>query len=255
MANRDSYYVHHPAPTDKKPAVYVPTYQFEHLLDVVNAKLETQLTVPPGKTAEKFYMSFGLGNTPRPRFLGRSNSSEIFMALRKSIPEPHADDDLKKATHLGREAFQSLLDMSRTPKKTNKSDKNRGKRTLSHRAWGRSIKRVQRYLGLRARVVDGPALATGTPQVLDLDSPMAASPEGLPLFVAIDVEAWEQDQGLITEVGIAMLDTADLQGVAPGDGGQNWFSLIRARHIRVKENSWAHNSRYVRGCADKFDFG
>lgn len=250
------YYIHHPAPTDKKPAVFVPTYQFQHLLDVVNAKLETQLTIPPGKTAERFYLRFGVGNTPRPRFLGRTNSSEVFMTLRKSVPEPHADDDLDKATHLGRGEFQNLLDMSRTPKnKEKKSDKNRGKRTLAHKAWGRSIKRVQRYLGLRARAVDEAALATDMEQVFDLNLPMPASSEGSPLFVAIDIEAWEQDQGLITEVGVAMLDTADIQSVAPGEGGLNWFSLIRARHIRVKENSWAHNTRYVRGCADKFDFG
>ncbi|KAL2168183.1 hypothetical protein VTG60DRAFT_300 [Thermothelomyces hinnuleus] len=80
-------------------------------------------------------------------------------------------------------------------------------------------------------------------------------PEQFVLFVAIDIEAWEQDQGIITEIGIAMLDTTEIKDIAPGEGCQNWFPLIEARHIRVKENSWATNSRFVRGCADRFSFG
>lgn len=254
----NSYYMHHPPQTDKtdrKPIVFVPTYQFEHLLDVVNAKLETHLTIPPGKTEERFNMSFGIGNTPRPRFLGRSHAGEIFEILCENIPAPHPDDDLKKATKLAREEFTHVLNMIRaSKKKPKKSDKNRGRRFQEHKAWGRSIKRVQRYLGLRLKSADEAAPSTDSPSVFDLSQPMQA-PEGSPLFMAIDIEAYEQDQGLITEVGIAMLDTADIQNVAPGEGGKDWFPLIRAQHIRVKENAWAKNSRFVHGCADKFDFG
>ncbi len=229
----------------------VPTYQFQHLLDVVNAKLETQLTIPPGRNQERFMMSFGLGNSPRPRFLGRCNSLESFKSLCKGIPEPHSDDDLTKATKLGLKEFRQLLRRSRADRKKGKrSDRNRGKRIRAHQTWGRSVKRVQRYLGLRGKVT------TAEPSgVLDLSLPMPKRPDSTVLFVAIDVEAWEKNHDLITEVGIATLDTADIANVAPGDGGKDWFPLIRARHVRIKENSWAENNHYVHGCADRFSFG
>jgi hypothetical protein len=236
-----------------KPVLFVPTYQFTHLLDVVNAKLETQFTIPHGRNKERFMMSFGVGNSPLPRFLGRSHSAESFKALSMAIPAPHPDDDLTKVTKLGVEEFRQLLRRTRADrKKGKKSDRNRPKRIQMHQDWGRSVKRVQRYLGLRGRAADEMAVKLAD---LDFTRPMVHEPENSVLFVAIDVEAWEQDHGLITEVGIAMLDTTQLKGIAPGEDGQNWLQLISARHIRVKENSWATNSRYVQGCADCFDFG
>jgi hypothetical protein len=250
-----SYYIHCPPDMGEKPVILVPTYQFEHLLDVVNAKLETRFTIPPGRNAERFNMSFGIGNSPRPRFLGRSHDAETLKKLcnLKAIPGPHPDDDLTKATHLGLEEFRELLKRSRADgKKGKKSDKNRAKRIKAHREWGRSVKRAQRYLGLRSRVAGE---AADKPTILDLSQPMAQGPEDSVLFVAIDIEAWEQDQNLITEVGIATLDTTDIQNIAPGNGGENWLLHINARHIRVKENSWANNSRYVHGCANNFSFG
>lgn len=248
-----SYYIHCPPEMKMKPVVMVPTYQFQHLLDVVNAKLETTLTIPPGRNEERFMMSFGIGNSPRPRFLGRSDNPETFRNLWGAIPEPHLDDDLAKATRLGLEEFKDLLRRSRADKKKGKkSDRNRMKRIRAHTAWVQSIKRAQRYLGLRSRIDDKVA---DKPSVLDLSQPIVKAPEGSVIFVAIDIEAWEQNHDLITEVGIAILDTTEIQNAAPGDGGQNWFSHIHARHIRVKENSWATNSRYVHGCAEHFGFG
>lgn len=249
-----SYYIHCPPDMNERPVVLVPTYQFEHLLKVVNAKLETRFTIPPGRNAERFNMSFGLGNSPRPRFLGRSHDPETFKKLckPKAIPAPHPDDDLSKATQLGLEEFRELIKRSRAGKKGKKSDRNRPKRIKAHREWGRSVKRVQRYLGLRGRVSGE---AVDKPTAVDLSQPMAEDPENSVLFVAIDIEAWEQDQNVITEVGIATLDTTDIQNIAPGNGGANWLLHINARHVRVKENSWANNSRYVHGCANNFSFG
>jgi len=232
----------------------VPTYQFQHFLAIVNAKLETQFTVPPGKNKERYMMSFGTGNSPRPRFLGRSNDLASFQSFCKAIPEPHPEDDLSKATMAGLEEFRQLLNKSRADRKrVKRSDRNRMKRFQAHKAWGRSVKRAQRYLGLRAARADGQAAREPAP--IDLNLPMTDGPEGSVLFVAIDVEAWEQNQALITEVGIAVLDTTEIQTIAPGKDGQNWFPHIHARHIRVNENKWAENKRFVRGCADRFEFG
>ena len=236
-----------------KPVIFVPTCQFNHLLEVVNAKLETQFTIPRGRNEERFTMSFGVGNSPLPRFLGRSHSAESFKALSDAIPAPHPDDDLTQVTELGMEEFRQLLKRTRADRKRGKkSDRNRPKRVKMHQDWGRAIKRVQRYLGLRAKAAEEMAIKLAN---LDFDRPMVLEPENSVLFVAIDLEAWEQDHGLITEVGIAMLDTAHLKRTAPGENGQNWLGMVDARHIRVKENMWATNSRYVHGCAEFFDFG
>ena len=75
------------------------------------------------------------------------------------------------------------------------------------------------------------------------------------VFIAVDVESYERNHNLITEIGIATLDTADIKQMPPGDNGKNWQSKIRARHIRVKEHANYCNSEFVNGCADKFEFG
>lgn len=255
----NSYYLHRPTELTKKPAILVPTYQFQHLLDVVNARLETQLTIPAGNE-KQFKLSFGLGNSPRPRFLGRSDTPERFETLRAAIPAPKPGDGLDHASQVGREEFISLLSVIRQAemrKRDNrtKSQKNQFKRIRRHEAWGRSVKRVQRYLSLRHKLEKETAPSTEMNAVLDTSFPTTQAPEGSVLFVAIDIEAYEENQNVITELGIATLDTKDIRAVAPGDRGENWFPLISARHIRVKENSWVMNSRYVQGCADNFDFG
>ncbi|KAK3333439.1 hypothetical protein B0T19DRAFT_126065 [Cercophora scortea] len=252
----DLYYVHQPAEFNKEPVIFVPTYQFENLLGVVNAKLDTELTIPPGVNAGKYKMRFGLENTPHLHFLGRSTSYETFESLRKAIPEPHADDNLKNATTRGREMFlDSLAKVFSPVTKGNQSEKKRRQRIDNHRAWGRSIKRAQRYLGLRQNAADRGETAPVEPRRLDLGQPMVIEPEGSVLFVAIDIEAYEFNQDIITEIGIAVLDTSQLAKVAPGDGGKGWFPVVAARHIRVEENSWAKNSVHVPGCAHRFDFG
>ena len=248
-----SFYIHRPAEPYKEPHLFVPTYQFEHLLDVVNAKLDTWLTIPDGANEKKFRAVFGRGGTPRPRFLGRTTCLEEFQDLTEDFPPIHPDDSLKNTPEEDRGWFLDFLAfIDRAQEKKSKSDKNRAKRMRTYHARGRSIKRVQRYLGLREGITDAKPVA---PKKLDLAVPTAIKPEKSVLFVAIDIEAYEFNQQLVTEVGIAVLDTNKLVGVAPGEGGENWFSLIDARHIRVKENDWAVNRTHVHGCPDRFQFG
>jgi hypothetical protein len=90
---------------------------------------------------------------------------------------------------------------------------------------------------------------------LSCDKPAAFASLDSVVFVCIDVEAYERNQKIITEVGIATLDTADLIGIAPGDGGAGWTSKIRARHFRIQENRRYFNWEFIQGCADKFQFG
>lgn len=77
------------------------------------------------------------------------------------------------------------------------------------------------------------------------------------MFVCIDVEAWEKDHSIITEIGVSTLDTNDLARLPPGEGGKNWMTAIRPRHFRIMEHQHLINQDFVIGCADRFekDFG
>jgi hypothetical protein len=108
-------------------------------------------------------------------------------------------------------------------------------------AYGRAIKAEE------AKIVAGVALDTNMPVPLKTEDDV--------IFICVDVEAWERDHKLITEIGIATLDTADIASLAPGDGGKNWVPAIRARHFRIREYRHLANCDFVGGCAEHFRFG
>ncbi|KAJ4414407.1 hypothetical protein N0V85_003162 [Neurospora sp. IMI 360204] len=237
---------------NKKPLIFVPTYQMQHLLDVINKKLDVEFTFPRGHQ-DLFAMPFGQSNTAKPRFLGRSRSAEEWEQLTNNVPARKPGDMSEKAPFLAKqELTRRLNSIFGIQEKGKKTKNNQQKRRNLHLTWGRNAKRVQRYLGLRRRVRSNPE---GPFTPLDLTQPTGIEPEKSVVFVAIDLEAYELDQSIITEVGLAILDTAKISNVAPGEGGKNWFDLIEARHIRVKEFAWAQNSRHVQGRAEYFDFG
>ncbi|KAH8880737.1 hypothetical protein GQ53DRAFT_669307 [Thozetella sp. PMI_491] len=255
----DIYFLHHPYEPARKPYLFVPTEQFQHLLDTINEQLDLSLAIPAGSTNDLFAMSFGAHNTPRPRYLGRSTSHKTFQDLSDNIPPLDSADNLQDSGFLAKEDFISRLDMIHKAIKSSgksKSEKNRQKRFENHKAWGQSSKRVQRYLGLRHKIYypcDGTPIAP--PKPLDLKSPMVHKAENSMVFIAIDIEAYEFDQNCITEVGVVTLDTEDIRDIAPGEGGKNWFPHIKARHLRIQENSWAVNRKFLKGCPNRFDFG
>ena len=59
----------------------------------------------------------------------------------------------------------------------------------------------------------------------------------------------------MTEIGVATLDTRDLQGIAPGENGFNWHACIRARHFRIGEYTYLRNHKFIIGCPERFNFG
>ncbi|KAJ4379010.1 hypothetical protein N0V86_005887 [Didymella sp. IMI 355093] len=75
------------------------------------------------------------------------------------------------------------------------------------------------------------------------------------VFVCVDVESYERAHHMITEVGIATLDTRDLANIAPGIDGDKWRPFIRTRHLRIREHAHLVNSVFVQGCPDRFYFG
>ncbi|KAH0371547.1 hypothetical protein KCU65_g1729, partial [Aureobasidium melanogenum] len=76
-----------------------------------------------------------------------------------------------------------------------------------------------------------------------------------PVFVCIDLEAFEFAQDKITEVGVSILDSRHVLGTDPGPDGEEWLTKINTRHILIKEHKHLVNKRFVHGCPDQFNFG
>lgn len=76
-----------------------------------------------------------------------------------------------------------------------------------------------------------------------------------PVFVCVDLEAFEFAQDKITEVGVSVLDSRHVVGNGPGPDGNEWLSKIVTRHFIIKEHKHLVNKRFLHGCPDKFNFG
>ena len=76
-----------------------------------------------------------------------------------------------------------------------------------------------------------------------------------PMFVSIDIEAFEAAQDKITEIGVSVLDTNELSDVAAGPNAANWPMRIKSVHYRPVEHATLLNRRFVKGCEDRFNFG
>ena len=170
-------------------------------------------------------------------------------------------------------------------KKLANKGKQRVERIAKQQSWKDSIKRVQRYLGIREASTESQLAAIRSElierglQWLELDAAVNAAavkaaavklpssvcfdanktapfkPEGSVVFICVDVEAYERNSSLVTEIGIATLDTNDIVSLIPGEGGMNWRSMIRARHFRINEYKHLNNTEFIHGCPDRFDFG
>jgi DNA polymerase III epsilon subunit-like protein len=77
------------------------------------------------------------------------------------------------------------------------------------------------------------------------------------VFVCVDCEAYEFAQDKITEVGICVLDTADLtpENLNTATGEFIWPNVLKSAHFIVNEYKHLVNKRFVRGHPDKFSFG
>lgn len=75
------------------------------------------------------------------------------------------------------------------------------------------------------------------------------------VFFCVDVEAIEVSPGPVSEIGIAILDMQCIGEQSPGNRGTDWWPLMEAHHLRIKEYQGLKNYRYVQGCPDDFQFG
>jgi hypothetical protein len=103
------------------------------------------------------------------------------------------------------------------------------------------LKRTQRYLGLVS------SSNADVPSKVTKDAPI--------LFVCVDIEAFEFNQKLITEIGISTLSTAAIVNREPGPAGKEWATLINSRHLRIIEHQKYTNKVHVENNAENFTFG
>lgn len=230
------FYVYRPGGHQNlNPIILVLAKQFKQFIDAINDALGTKLQIPTGEQGAAFSLAFCKPGLPRARYLGRSTSQDTAEALKQNVPpsymKPLGEEDNQKPSESDITDFQAKLDLIQAAQKGHKSSRNKN-RAVDRKAWGESLKRLQHYLGLDASL-----------------------PVNDVIFLAIDVEAYECDQNIITEIGIATLNTRTLRGTPPGYNGHCWSDLINARHFRIRDHLSYRNHKYVRGCPDNFDFG
>lgn len=204
----------------------MPTAQFIDFLEYVNRILGTSLCIPRG-LEKLFRVKFNNEGPFRPRFLLKSTSQVSF----NKRPQPKIDDEdataWKDASPEQQQLIWKRLEavITRSPETMKKlKDREKERQAVLYDA--------QRMLGLKAR----------------------SQPLGV-VFVAIDFEALERATDIVSEVGIAILDTREIEDVAPGPCGRDWWPFIRAFHLRVREYSGLRNYQFIQGCPDAFDFG
>ncbi|OJD13377.1 hypothetical protein AJ78_06166 [Emergomyces pasteurianus Ep9510] len=279
----DLYYIHPPFDISTRPLVLVPSTQVQDLIEEINTEFESHVSVPfdqePG-----FLIAFEDDGTPQPRYLGTSSSRNQKEEMELAIPEAPTDHyepaqgssveaDRSFATFKAKMA--AAVDATRKRNKAARKKK-QGDRIQKLQDWCRALKRAQCYLGMRPRrprdiqpppadaltweeqkrVEREYALTCGMILVpFDINQPVPFPFASEPIFVCVDVEANEKAHRQITEIGVSTLDTLDLVGIAPGEGGCNWIAKIQSRHFRISEYSHIVNREYISGCPDRFEFG
>lgn len=74
-------------------------------------------------------------------------------------------------------------------------------------------------------------------------------------FIALDIEWWDKDSRVLTEIGVSILDTDDITSLPPKEGAAGWFAAVKHRHLRVSEYEHIRNSTYVSGDPTAFQYG
>ncbi|KAI0202224.1 hypothetical protein F4808DRAFT_83584 [Astrocystis sublimbata] len=247
----------------REPLLLVPTVQFEKYLDIASQELNGGFTIPRGGPSDQFNLTFGELDTPRPRFLGRANDVGALAALKQRANSLPPEDLYNlspacKRTYLDKmDKLYELLHLSKSKVKKQEAAKQR--KIQRQKNSGRMLKRVQRYLGLRRpsqHMLNYDDLSND-PNLVSWNICKAAPfrPQESVRFVCVDIEAYEKDTRLVTEVGLAVLDTKHATDICPGEGGENWFPLIQAHHLRIIERRHLMNSEFVKGCPEAFNFG
>ncbi|ODH46379.1 hypothetical protein GX48_07535 [Paracoccidioides brasiliensis] len=279
----DIYYIHPPLSISIQPLILVPSHQVQDLIDEINETFKCQLAIPSDREPG-FLVSFENDSTPQPQYLGTSSSRDKKVEMESTIPAAptgHGEPPTGSSVEIDRSfvAFKTKIKaaLDATRRRNIVANKKRqADRMQKLQDWCRTLKRTQCYLGMRPRhprdlqapettglpweeqkrVEREYALACGLILLpFDVNEPAPFGFASEPIFFCVDVEANERIQQQITEIGISTLDTLDLVGIPPGEGGCNWIAKINSRHFRISEYSHVVNKDFIIGCPDYFEFG
>lgn len=234
--------------------------QAQALLDEINSATNFRLTLT-GPDKQGLVLHF-TSEFPQPRFIGRSKTAEQKDKLIAALPPP-ADSWGHWSEQVEPGAFWAYEEKIRNSVATINIDRDADKeaRKIKREATIKKLEqclgRVQAYFGLRPAWVEDvvqPSFANGKLKPIDILKPAQFKFQDMPIFISLDTE-WMEDYGILTEVGISILDTWKLQGVVPGDFGHMWLSQIQSRHLWVAEHRRYVNKKYQLGCPDKFHHG
>lgn len=233
--------------------MFVPAEQFVKFLTIINSQLDTKLTIPDAH-AKWFSYRFGEGNTPCPKYLGKVNDVESRARVLDLEALPAVNDEVSKCDGPSPEArrifHDRLVAIAKYAPKKKKSSSAKQARNKEKRRY--MMEMTQDALGFKSW--ETPTAGSTSPG-FDVNKPPPVPHENSPVLIAIDIEVHEFYHELVTEVGVAILDTERTKSVAPGETGRGWWPLIVSKHLRVKEYTYHCNHRYVRGCPERFNFG
>lgn len=247
--------------------VFVPEHQLQALFNDINEDFPAAKIKITEKYSERgFIIDFeDLHEDLRPRWLGCCASRNHYQTWGAKLSEqpmmslPLAPTGSPPDRSI--EAFKAKVDAANA---INKGKKKAGKANTIQNAlvqrqdMVRQGLRAQRYLGLHPKSETSlmPDISSlNISHSIDVTKPAPFACDLDAIFIAIDLEAYESPPRMITEVGIATLDTRDLKDIAPGELGKDWHDYIRGRHIRVDEFKHLVNHQYVAGCPGSFEYG
>ncbi|KAK5084682.1 hypothetical protein LTR05_005760 [Lithohypha guttulata] len=262
--NWNLYYIFGPNSVGRKILLLVPYDQVKVLIDQINNEFKLKVSTPE----YPFQLSFYKDGTPCPRFLGVVNSKDDCFALQQSLGDPpenygqvpsSANDIVKQDYHAWHEKLERACSSEKKGKKGGK------KKIRASQGWtiaqhADQLRRAQRYFGLKpsgpkTQIMDGNSSTRVLVEPLNVNAPAPFAFEDGPIIITIDVEAYERDHSIVTEIGVSTLDTADLLNLSPGKQGENWIKKIRSRHFRIKGRERFRNTEFVHGNPDMFQFG
>lgn len=71
------------------------------------------------------------------------------------------------------------------------------------------------------------------------------------IFISLDLEQWERNNSILTEIGISVYDPADQVAGSPISS----FPVIKAGHYIIKENTTCYNGKFVANHKFHFSYG
>ncbi|CAG8233619.1 unnamed protein product [Penicillium salamii] len=259
----DLYHLPVPRAVSKRPFLLIPTEQAQALLDEINTATNFRLTLTgPGKKGLVLEFTDEELELFHPKFIGRSSCVEQKDSLVALLPPPldswgdWSIEDMPWALCTYELKIKQSIGTINVEKDADKQAR-KEKREAANKKLEMCFGRVAAYFGLRPALKEGveqPSFANGELKPIDSLSPAQFNFQDKPIFISLDTE-WMEDSGTLTEVGISVLDTDNLQGVVPGDFGHMWLSQIQARHLRMEEYRFHVNTKYQQGCPDYFNHG